>query len=211
MADTKAIQDLAYQHPDTGFPDRVKERIDSAISSALTKVWRGFLQVAVSGFGKGVLITAAAVLAISMMSGGAAAFIGYIPAALGSAATVDTGVKMGLAAGFHFLTSVGGLITLLAGGALGSVADTQKYQDRINADMAKAEAARFEQARSQTVAKSVTLQKLGEQSPKKPTNGRAANSVADAFAKGELPVKFNGHAEREEERRAAREIVGRAF
>lgn len=206
MVDIRAIQNLGYEHPDTGFPDRVKDAVDRQVVKGISKLWRGVVQVAASGFGKGVLITAALVLAAGMMIGGADAII--------SGALVEAGVKEGIGRAFGFLLSGGGIITLLAGGALGSVADTQKYQDRITADMAKLEARQLEKARDGEIEKPVSVQPEREKTVQnkfqQPGNGRAAKSVANAFATGDITLESNGFAQREAEQRIARAIAAKA-
>ncbi|MGE0754749.1 MAG: hypothetical protein AB7L92_06275 [Alphaproteobacteria bacterium] len=222
MVDIRAIQNLGYEHPDTGIPDEVKNRIDDAVASGLNKAWRGMLQVAASGFGKGVLIAAAITLAAGMIIGGADATI--------SGALVEAGVKEGFLHAVNFLTHGAGLLTLAVGGAIGAVADARSHQGRITEQMAKDEAARLEiarargnqqmQERESEIRKHTTPPAVEyartesiERKFKEPTNGRAAKSVASAVNIGEVnldPVA-SSYAQREKERRLARQAISKAF
>lgn len=209
VQNAKKIQNVGWDRPDTGIPDQLQVAIDKKVSSGLSKVWQGILSVAASGFGKGVLLTAGILLAGAMIGNGATAFIDGV--------SVNTGVMQGVAKATSFLTSGFGIVTLLAGGALGSVSDTQRYQDRLTHDMAKQEAELLEKARNKGKYRPVSLEQAEGKTQannvtiKQPTNGRAAKSVATALAGGGVELETNGWAARERERQAHREIVGKAF
>ncbi len=210
------VQNLAYTVPDTGLPDKVKDAVDNAVYSGFGKLWRGFVQVAASGFGKGVLLTAAVVIAGAAVAFGFQAGAGTLLSEVtGVSPTVATGFEIGARKAIAFLFGSGlGFATLGVGGALGAVADMKKHNDRINEDMAKVQAKQFEMARSghkePAKAQTVPAPETSYTGSKQPTNGRAAKSVATALTLQGEP-DCDTHCQREEERRALREIVGRAL
>ena len=219
----------------------MQEKIDGAVGAGIKKVWHGMLAVAASGFGKGLLIAAGLAAAGAMLTFGAGAAAGAITDSLtGVPITVDTAVKGGLSWAANFLTSPLGLVYMGAGGAMGAVADAKKHQGRITEHVAKEEAARLAKERESAISKPLSIQRAEESrthiqkdSPRQsthttthsyiregeieskhpqPTNGRAAKSVANAFAAGDIEIDNDpgGFVEREEQRRMAREIRGRA-
>ncbi len=129
---------------DTGTPDRVKEWIDERVSGAGKAIYRGGMQVLAAGFGKGLLATAAlatvAIVAIAI----------FAPVALNFSAglTVAQSVEQGLLfAGNSLLGHPLGLMTLFAGGAVGSMAAAHGENTRIGKEAAEIQAVQFSQAR----------------------------------------------------------------
>lgn len=132
--------------------DGTKRFIDDKVSQAGKAIYRGMLQVMASGFGKGLLATAAVVVAATT-----AAFIltGNMPAGVMA--------EQGLAkAGEFLLNSWGGAGLLTIGGLVGAVAETKGEQNRITADMAEAEARRYELVRGLQKEKTPTPQPFQE-------------------------------------------------
>ncbi len=213
--DVRSLQNLAYTPPDTGFPDRVKEAVDNKVYSGISKVWRGMLQVASSGFGKGLLLTAAIVLGVAALVTGSMAYAGMIDIGNGVLATFDTGVKIGINNAIGFLKSGFGLATLGIGGALGAVADVRKHQNKMSAEAAQAEARQLEIARALQQAPDVTTQQQPapavEPKFRQPTNGKAAASLASAVTKPWEAEECGTFCQQEKLRRARSEIVGKAL
>lgn len=116
--------------------DSVGDAIDDRVYGALHKAYRGLLQVAVSGFGKGFAATLAVVLAGTV----AAAVISPV-AVLGAAyahASVAACVNGGLILGGNFLLGKSlGWLTLGLGSAFGSITDAYAHNKEINKESAE--------------------------------------------------------------------------
>jgi hypothetical protein len=203
--DIRKIANLAYTPPDTGFPDRVKEKIDGVVYGTYAKIWRGMVKVAASGFGKGVLLTAAIAI------GGAAVAWGYMAEAgsLGAGATIDTGIMHGATKAIGFLLSGFGAATLAVGGALGAVADMWKHHNRISEEVAYMQAKQFTQARSGNISKDKQYaldvdaeRRFGNR------NEHATSAHANGYVVNE--PQCDSFCQQEEQRRADRDIATRA-
>ncbi len=212
------IQNLVYTPPDTGVPDRVKETIDNAVLSGFSKLWRGMVQVAASGFGKGVLLAAVVVIGAVAVAHGFMAGADMMSMGASSVSpTVGTGLEIGAREAVAFLFDSGlGYATLGMGGAFGAIADVMKHKNRITEEIARSQAKQFEVARSHQKAPSVGLSagapevETSYKGYKQPTNGKAAKSVATALTMQAEP-QCDSWCQQEESKRAAREIVGKAF
>lgn len=126
----------AYAERRVGIPDMIKEKYDAALKKTGKKLWAGAMQVAVSGFGKGVLF-------------GAALFAIGAALSMGAAAPVFmTGAMEGLAIAAKFLlVTTPGLLTLAVAGTLGAVSDVRLHQSKISAEIARAEEMAYERER----------------------------------------------------------------
>jgi len=130
------LEEVAFQTKRVGIPDMIKEKYDAAFKKTTKKLWAGAMQVAVSGFGKGVLF-------------GAALFAVGAALSMGMAAPVfAAGATEGLAIAAHFLLfTAPGLLTLAVAGTIGAVSDVRHHQHKISADIARAEEANYERDR----------------------------------------------------------------
>jgi hypothetical protein len=147
------------------------------------------LQVAASGFGKGILITLAVVTVALAVSMGYSDFAKNLPS--------ETGIMRGLATAFQFFGSGLGLATLAIGGTLGAVADTHRRQNAITAEMARQQAQDFTLARDLSAAKNLEVVRNAPPVPEVKAPPVVANnkgSMADS-------IPECGHCARELERR----------
>jgi hypothetical protein len=142
------IQELlaAKTYP-KGLPDYLAEKAGEATDAVGRKLKRGLAQVAVSGFGKGALLTAGVLIAGAAIAFGFGAYAGEITTAGGTLATVEQGLLIGVSYAMRILTSGYGLIAMAIGGTLGAVSDTRKHQNKITAEVARAEAIEFARLR----------------------------------------------------------------
>jgi len=115
---------LAAYEP-KGIPGNLQRAMDNAMIAAGRKIRNGIVQAAMTGFGKGILLTAVIIAGVAILQGGLV---------LGT------------------LFSAGGMMMMGIGGLLGSVMDIRQQQSKISADVAKAEAAAFETIRLQKQA-----------------------------------------------------------
>jgi hypothetical protein len=150
-----------------GIPDQVKEAYDATFASLRKKLWQGTLRVAGSGFGKGVLLVAGAVLIGSALVFGMGAMTGALTvgnALLGAtSATFAEGAAIGLSqAGNLLLGSWLGPAIMGIGGAIGAVSDVRKHQHKITAEMARAEEQAYVLAREEGLLRE--LQRLKDES-----------------------------------------------
>jgi len=160
VADVNAIvaQEKAYvrtakpagqvEREDLG--ELVERKYNDGLKYAGGKIWRGMLQVGASGFGKGLLITAGVVLAVTALMFGFGASLGEIT--IGPAtATVEKGIMIGFWKALQFLThsSGWGAVTLAAGGTLGAVVEMNKEPGRISLAQAEELAKQYEISRRQ--------------------------------------------------------------
>lgn len=209
MVDVRKLANLAYTPPDSGFPDRVKEKIDGAVYGGLSQIWRGMVKVAASGFGKGVLLTAAIVIGGAAVAWGLVAGAGALVSASGVAATADTGLMLGASKAVGFLLSGLGAATLAIGGAFGAIADVKKHQGRINEEVARTQAMQFAKARSGQLSKDKqypldvdTERRFGNR------NEHATPAHGNGYTVNEPPC--DTWCQQEEQRRTDRDIATRA-
>ncbi len=146
------LQQLAYADPGIGPVQIVSAQIKSGAHEAGKKLWLGMTAVAATGFGKGVLIAAAAIVVMAAIAGGITALSGVpmVPSLTGMLvpASLEKGLAMGIERGlnavfFNPLAWVG----LGIGGALGAASDVRKKQNEINAEIAQAQALEYEARR----------------------------------------------------------------
>ena len=136
------IQDVAKKVLESKSVSDVQALVNDSAKRLGKKTLRGMLHVAVSGFGKGVLIAAGFVIAAMAFSAGIFAMDG--------GATFASGVSSGIKAALSFLTSsAGGLAALGIGGALGMAMETRQHQNDMTARIAQLEAQAHEATRLQ--------------------------------------------------------------
>lgn len=148
------LQDLAIRSGEAGLPNAIKEKYDEAMIGTGKKLWQGMLAVAASGFGKGVLASIGIIAAVSALLIG---FQASIPGGLEIGdQVIDTfaeGATAGIAKAFYLMTHPIGLVALAVGGAIGAVGDVRKAQNKITAEMARAEEQYYERARQMQQAR----------------------------------------------------------
>lgn len=140
-------------------PDEIVASIDSTAGAVGKKLWRGTLAVMASGFGKGVLIAAAATTIVMGLAYGFMADSGPLEIAGRTLFTFGEGLAAGIGHAFHFLTHGVGLALLAVGGTLGAIADTRKSYHNITAEVAKSQAQNYDLARQLAVQPGLTLSK----------------------------------------------------
>lgn len=136
--------------------DGVQELMNEGAKKVGKGLWRGIVQVAAGGFGKGVLIAAAIILVGAALTFG----VGWVEAA----APFTQGLSAGLSVGGQALTHPIGLIALAIGGTIGAVTETRAHQSRITAEIAQAEAASYQALRLQQLALEMEKQRLPQAS-----------------------------------------------
>lgn len=184
-----SIQNQLAAWPRIGMPDVLKEKYDSMLKRTGRKLWRTILQVAASGFGKGVLLMAAAVTLGFAGYYGLVGYAGDLPGpALGLSSTLEQGIMHGIGQGLGFLGKGIGLLTLAIGGTLGAVNETRKTQNKLTAEIARAEAQEFALARQ--------LGQVQQQQPEMEKGQKAA-------AEKPWNQPDGGFIAREQQRRAA--------
>jgi hypothetical protein len=99
---------------------------DDAAKATGKKLWRGMVQSAAAGFGKGALLAAAVLLGVALV------------AATLSIPTTIPG-----------LLSAGGLVVMGVSGVLGAITDVQARQNKLTAECAEAEQKTYEAIRQQ--------------------------------------------------------------
>ncbi len=138
-----------------GIPERVESEYNAMLKRVGRKLWSGTIKAAGSGFGKGLIITAAILLAGFAITSGLAA--------VGAGATLASGIAPGLsAAGNFMLGSWLGAVSLMVGGTLGAVSDVRKHTNRLTAEMARVEAEGYAIARETNLIRDL---QFGEQAP----------------------------------------------
>ncbi len=143
-----------------GIPEQVRVAYNDTLKTGAEKIWRGFLQVAASGFGKGLLaVIAIATIGTAMAYG----FNAYaVPMFIGksiAAATVGEGMMYGLGVGLEFLTRGIGVLAMLAGGAIGGVIDVRGAQNKLTTEAAQAQALEYARLRGESPAKTQAPEK----------------------------------------------------
>lgn len=153
-----------------GGPDGVQQVMDNTAKATGKKLWRAALQVACSGFGKGLLATAAIVILASALTSGIGALAAAIPLGDGLAAGAVAGAK-------SLIFSGTGLLMLGVGGTLGAVMDVRAKQSQITAEVAQAEANIYETMRLQQQARERGSAKAKTESGDLPEMGFAAREM----------------------------------
>lgn len=174
------LQELAYGSKN-GIPDQIKEAYDEMLKNAGRKLWQGALKVSAAGFGKGILLAAAAIVLVAVIGTGL------------SAPTFAMGASAGLAKAFVFLTtgSAANLLTLGIGGALGAASDMVKHHNNVTAEVARAQEMVFERLRIANEARQLQA-------------AQAVNEPATLIAAdGAMKEKDCGFCAREMQRREA--------
>lgn len=157
MAQTEDLKE--YSTAERTYEDDIKDAIDERVRGGLKKIYRGALQVALSGFGKGLLAVAAiAVVGIVALAVAAPATIG-----IATGLTLGSAVTAGLtAAGNTLLGSGLGLAMLAAGGVIGSLAEAHAENGRLSkenaAEMAQYYAMMREKNTQSTPAKAAAIE-----------------------------------------------------
>lgn len=151
------LQELAYDAPETGIPDDVKRRYDRTVEKSVNKAWSGVLQVAASGFGKGVLITAAAIAVAMAIGGGYVAIAGDMPVAGTLMEAFSKGLAGGFGEGLKTLFTTGGIAFLGLGGAFGAISDARKHHATLMAQIANERAQEYEKERNIAQKKDLEL------------------------------------------------------
>lgn len=128
--------------------DSVGDTIDSYTYGGLKKAYRGSLQVAASGFGKGLLITVAAVTVASVVATviWPATMLGASFAGAGVATCVNEGLML---AGNFLLGTGAGFITMLVGSTVGSLAAAHSENAHMGKEIAESKAQYYKLMRSQ--------------------------------------------------------------
>ncbi len=133
-----------------GIPERVESEYNAMLKNVGRKLWSGVIKVAATGFGKGMLTSAAIVLV------GFALVSGF--GAVGLGASFASGIGPGLsAAGNLLLGSWLGAATLAIGGTLGAVSDVRKHTNKLTAEMARVEAEGYAIARETNLIRDMQL------------------------------------------------------
>ena len=130
-------------------PEAINEHLDHATDMAAKAVGRSALATVASGFGKGLLLTALAVMGGMALFGGLAATAGPDMLIVGGEAVTSFagGLVAGAMKGLSILLQGAGPVALLAGGTLGAVMETRSRQNEISAEMAQLQAQNFALAR----------------------------------------------------------------
>lgn len=129
--------------------DAVKEKYDAALGKAKGGIGHGIGQVAASGFGKGVILTALVMVAATAALAAFAGPAGLLTVGGAAVPTVEAGLAEGVGMGLSFLTSGFGLMTMALGGMAGAFMDARKHQSKIDAREAEILAKQYEISRQQ--------------------------------------------------------------
>ncbi|MDE3016389.1 MAG: hypothetical protein KGI29_05655 [Pseudomonadota bacterium] len=131
--------------------DIVKDNYDAGLANAGGKLWRGTQTVAASGFGKGLLLSAIAVVAAITFTFGFGTYAGILTHGTSAASMVAPTLEEALTAGFGFglsaLASGFGIMAMVIGGTLGAVAETRQQQAKLSTEQAAQLAWEYAQAR----------------------------------------------------------------
>jgi hypothetical protein len=125
-----------------GMPGQVQRLIDNSAAAAAKKIWRAMIHSIGSGLGKGIIIAAALII------GATAIGAGFEVAAAGG--LFMSGVGSGIGLGLKALFVGAGPAILGIGGLLGALMEIHQNQNKISAEVAKAEAVAFESLRTQS-------------------------------------------------------------
>lgn len=146
---SESLQDFAFKTATPGGPiDYLEDQYNNALKGVGRKLWRGMLQVAASGFGKGLLVTAGAIIGITALIAGYGGFAEQLTVNGVAIQTFQDGLVAGAKKAIEFLVSGFGLTSLAIGGTLGAVSDVRRHQNKLTAEMARAEAAELERKRN---------------------------------------------------------------
>ncbi|MCE2926984.1 MAG: hypothetical protein LW823_05005 [Rickettsiales bacterium] len=171
-----------------GIPERIELEYNAMLKRVGKKLWSGTIKAAGSGFGKGLLATAAILLVgFAIVSG-----LG----AVGAGATFASGIGMGLSvAGNFMLNSWFGAGVLALGGTLGAVSDVRKHTNNLTADMARVEAEGYTIARDANLLRELqglqTTQEKPFQVPKDQALEKECNYCAREMARRESAQQSN--------------------
>jgi len=147
--------------PGEGIPNRIEREYNEMLKKTASKLWSGTLKAAASGFGKGLLLTGALVLAGFAIASG----IGAVAAGASFASGITPGL---ITAGNFMFGSLTGPAILAAGGALGAVSDVRKHTNHLTAEMARVEAEGYAIAREANLIKEIGQVQAAQEQPAQP-------------------------------------------
>lgn len=162
MTNERPIQELAYGYVTEETPaEKLDALANRATSAAGRKLWKGWLAVAASGFGKGAIIAVIGLVAATALAFGLGAGAGNITTMTEwglKAATVEQGVAIGASYMMHMLTHNAGLAAAVVGfgGLAGAVIDGSRHR-KLTAAAAQEEARRYADARQQALGQQQAL------------------------------------------------------
>ena len=181
---------LSFVDPHVGMPDQFKDAYDRALKHHSRKLWKKVMTFAASGFGKGLIVTAAVVIIGGALIAAAGATMGLssvagIPLMTETAAgmmpaTAGEAINAGLVAAGNFLFGGGGLTTLAIGGTLGAVSNVRMHQNMLTADLARSEAETFARLREENLEKEI--QQMRESMPEKRSDNYKQPDIATTLA-----------------------------
>ncbi|MFW0776617.1 MAG: hypothetical protein ACN2B6_02735 [Rickettsiales bacterium] len=203
---------LSFVDPHVGIPDQFKDAYDRAVKHHSSRLWKKVLKFAASGFGKGLIATAAIVVIGGALLAAAGTTMGLSSIAgislmtempLGAAAaqaTVGEAIGAGLTAAGNFLWSAGGVTALAIGGTLGAVSNVRMHQNMLTADLARVEAESFARLREENLAKEI--QQMRESMPVTRADNHKKSDIAATLA-AQSKQKDSAFTAREMARREA--------
>ena len=166
---------------DYGGPgDYVQAAYDGALRSGGHSAALAGLNFFSSGFGKGILVIAAAVVAVGII-GGAMAASGGTLSVVGAGgvmvnATVGQGIMVGLIEGLGTLFSTGGAIAMIVGGIAGAALDGKRHPPEMQVEQAQALADQYKQNREQVLSPTPTLAVSQEKPQAQPVKNELAKN-----------------------------------
>ena len=131
-----AGNDIKDYQVERGLEDDVKDWIDDKVYSAGKRAYRGALDVMTTGFGKGLLITAAVAVTVTVAAVLISPATLLAPAAAAGSAGELIGSALTLAANF-LTTQAGGIFLLGMGGAAGSLYEAHKENTDLHVSHAR--------------------------------------------------------------------------
>lgn len=145
MADLHRLREIAAAALGSCTPDEIQKVLDDGAKAVLKKIWRSTAAAMACGFGKGVLAMAAVIIVGGALISGIGAFAGSAGLV---GMTFGEGMAVGATSAVQSLITGGGALALALGGAMGSVMDTRRMQNRLTAETAQIQAAAYEVLRS---------------------------------------------------------------
>ncbi len=108
----------------------MKNQVDEGMAGGLRKLWKGVQEVGVSSFGKGALLAAITVVAVMALVGGYMGSDASLTVGQSLMDTFEKGMGAGISKGLQYLASGMGLMTMAAGGIMGTGSDIIKNQQK---------------------------------------------------------------------------------
>lgn len=117
--------------------DVIKDIYDQKVESGLRGMFSPIKQVGMGGFGRAVVTTALAIVAVTALITGYMALGGQLSVGGIPVDTLEQGIAQGMSKAVEFMISPMGLGTLAAGGAVGVVSNVVHNQQKISAQQTK--------------------------------------------------------------------------